>query len=545
MARFGDYELQEKIGEGGMAMVYRAVQGSLGRPVAIKVLSRALVEEAEVVDRFNRESVIIARLNHPNIIHVIDRGIADGVPYFAMDFIQGTDLARIIAEGRYGVRQKFDVVIQVCKALAYAHRNGVVHLDIKPANILIDAEGNALVSDFGIARLCGAGEGGDGGLTLGTPSYMSPEQKAGGGDISAASDIYSLGVVMYELFTGRKPVPGVLPSRVDPKIPRALDEIIVGCLRSRPQDRYASADALRDDLLALMQGAHLRQERKASAVEGLHNLRDRFGLLDVIREHRSCAVYLFENRATRQLLVIRKLVGRRDGLAEARLLAHLKHPNVVRIHGTSASGRVSVIAMEYLPGGSLKDRMARVPDWPDALDTLRDVCDGLSFLHRNRLVHGNLRPSNILFGEDGMARISDAGLDPAHADDTQPGNVYAPRGEPKSIQADIFCAGMIFSELLTGALPVAKKGRLVQEYTFRWLPGELRRVIDRMLAEDPAQRPAGMDEVLAVVDELMRSRLSPESTAPGGSGERAPVRGGSVLSRWSLAFGDWVNAALR
>ncbi len=272
MAQLGDYELVEKIGEGGMAMVYKAVQGSLGRAVAIKVLSRMLTEDPEVVECFNRESMIIARLNHPNIIHVIDRGIADAVPYFVMEFVEGTHLGKVIAEGKYDFHQKVDVIIQMCKALAYAHKNGVIHLDIKPANILIDTEGNVMVADFGIAHLFVAGEAAESAPVMGTPSYMSPEQKKGGAGVTMASDIYSLGVVMYELFTGKKPVVGVLPSAIDRKIPRRLDEIIVNCLRSDPADRFISADAIKDALLAFLQGAHIGKEQKEHAVEGFKNL---------------------------------------------------------------------------------------------------------------------------------------------------------------------------------------------------------------------------------------------------------------------------------
>jgi eukaryotic-like serine/threonine-protein kinase len=544
MARFGDYELVEKIGEGGMAMVYKGVQASLGRAVAIKVLSRTLTDDAEIVERFNRESVIIARLNHPNIIHVIDRGIADGVPYFAMDFVDGTDLARVIAEERYDFRQKFDVIVQVCKALAYAHRNGVIHLDIKPANILIDGEGNALVSDFGIAHLFGAGDVSSSALMMGTPNYMSPEQKNGVAEVSSASDIYSLGVLMYELFTGRKPVAGVLPSAIDARIPRRLDQIIVGCLRNDPADRFPSAEAVRDALLGSLQGAHLSSDSRQHAVEGLQALKDRFALLDVLKERRNGAVYLFENRATRQLLVIKKLVGRRAGLAEARLLTGLKHRNVVNVSGTSTSGRISIIVMEYMAGGSLKDRLAGVPSWEEALPVLRGVCEGLSFLHRNRIVHGNLRPANVLFGADGDVRLSDVGLDDGHDDDTAPRNAYAPPREAKSPRADIFAAGMMFSELLTGELPVEKKGQMVHDYSLRWLPLELRQLIARMVACDPAQRPQGMDEILDELDELGRTAEVP-STPSHGARPQSPFAPRSALSKLTGAVGSLVRSAFR
>lgn len=541
MAQLGDFRLVEKIGEGGMAMVYRGVQGSLGRPVAVKVLSRTLADDAEVVESFGRESLIIARLNHPNIIHVIDRGIAGSVPYFVMELIEGTDLARIIARNVYDFRQKVDVVIQVCKALAYAHKNGVIHLDIKPANILIDAEGNARVSDFGIAHLFGAGAAAENAPVMGTPSYMSPEQKQGTAGVTMASDIYSLGVVMYELFTGKKPVPGVLPSSLDPRLPRRLDEIIVNCLRTDPADRFAGADAVKDALLAFLQGSHIRQEQKEQAVEGFRNLRDRFGLLDVIKQCRLGAVYLFENRATRQLLVIKKILDAKAGVADARLLANLKHPHVADVHGTSSNGRVSIIVMEYMPGGSLKDRLANVWPWPRALGTAREICDGLSFLHRNRIVHGNLRPANVLMSSDGHAKISDAGLYEHEAGDESRCDWYCFPDEPRSVRADIFAAGMILSELLTGSIPKLVRGRVVQDAALRSLPKALRRLIVKMLAPDPEHRYRSFEEVLPVIDDLLRQSDAPGPALAGGDGLRRPTALRRGLSHVSGA----VSALLR
>ncbi len=544
MAQFGDYQLVEKIGEGGMAMVYKGVQGSLGRTVAIKVLSRALTDDPEVVECFNRESLIIARLNHPNIIHVIDRGIADCVPYFVMEFVEGTDLGRIIAGKKYDFQQKVDVIVQMCKALGYAHRNGVIHLDIKPANILIDGEGNVMVADFGIAHLFGGDDAAPSGPVMGTPSYMSPEQKSGTGGVTMASDIYSLGVVMYELFTGRKPVIGVLPSSINPAVPRRLDEIIVNCLRTAPADRFASADAVKDALLAFLQGAHIRQEQKAQAVEGFKTLTEKFGLLDVIREHRFGAVYLFENRAARQILVIKKIFSAKPVLSHAKLLANIKHPHVVDVYGTASSGATSIIVMEYLSGGSLKDRLANLRPWEQVLTTAREICDGLSFLHKNRIIHGNLRPTNILMCADGHAKLSDIGLDEHYAGNAGEGNWYGVADEPKSVRSDIFSAGMIFSEMLTGATPTENKGHLIQNSSFRSLPKELKQMIAGMLAPDPGDRYQSFDEILPLIDGLLDQASKNRSAAPVRKNSRGLLSARFGLSRLSGALGSFVRDAL-
>jgi len=210
-----------------MATVYKGRQVSLDRPVAIKILSKKLTENKEIVERFNREALIIARLTHPNIIHVIDRGVINGMYYFIMDFVSGTDLSKIIKKESYDTNKKVEVIIQVCKAPSFAHKNGIIHRDIKPANILINAEGDALVSDFGIAQLFDKAEGGEqltsDGTVMGTIAYMSPEQKVNSKNVASASDIYSLGVVMYELFTGTPPLGRFKPpSEINSSIPKQL-----------------------------------------------------------------------------------------------------------------------------------------------------------------------------------------------------------------------------------------------------------------------------------------------------------------------------------
>lgn len=226
--KIGDYEVIGKIGEGGMATVYKGRQVSLDRPVAIKVLSKKLTDHSDVLERFNRESLIIARLNHPNIIHVIDRGVAPGGrPYFVMEYVEGAHLGQAIKAGNLETNRKLDLIIQVCKALSYAHKNGVIHRDIKPSNVLIDSNMNVLVLDFGIAKFL-EGERRNGhhtqaNVVMGTLDYMSPEQQISSNHVTAASDLYSLGVIMYELFTGVKPLGRFKPpSEINPTVPQPL-----------------------------------------------------------------------------------------------------------------------------------------------------------------------------------------------------------------------------------------------------------------------------------------------------------------------------------
>ena len=351
MQTIGPYEVMEKVGEGGMAVVYKSRQTSLDRSVAIKVLSKQLADDPESVERFNRESLIIAKLSHPNIIHIIDRGITNGSPYFVMDFVEGKTLAYLIKEGNTDPTTKLDLIMQVCKALSYAHKNGVIHRDIKPANILIDNDNNVMVSDFGIAQLFANGNDSEPltkkGVVMGTPVYMSPEQKVNTSQVSAATDLYSLGAVMYELFTGVKPLGRFkTPSEIDPGIPNPLNEIILKCLEPEPENRYGSVDEIRDRLLKILQGAHLRDTQKNRAYQGVSRLEEKFILLDVINETSFGAIYLIQDKDDKELMVLKKSRRQNGGLVEAKILSTTRHKNIVKVYGVSENQDFYIIVSE-------------------------------------------------------------------------------------------------------------------------------------------------------------------------------------------------------
>ncbi len=496
--RIGNFEVVEMIGEGGMSVVYRARQASLDRPVAIKVLKGKLGNDPEVRERFERESLIIARLNHPNIVHVVDRGItSDGAPYFVMEYLDGADLAQALHRGALDRTHALEIAIQVCRALAYAHKNGVIHRDIKPANILLDREGNALVLDFGIAKLADSAPATEtrADLVLGTLAYMSPEQQIGGHPLSAASDIYSLGVVLYEMVTGVKPF-GIFrePSQIDPTIPASLDDVVRRCLDPEPTARFASADELRDRLLEILQGAHLGTEQRSRAASGLHRAREKFALLDVIRDDPTGAVYLYQDRVDHRLLVIRKRPGTGVGLTEARILASLEHPRIVKVHGASGDSHCFIVVMEYLTGGSLRDRLLQPLPVAEALCIGREAAEGLAFAHRNRITHGTLRPGNLLFTDTESVKIADFGFD-EHVPAS--GDPYNPFGEPRSAAADILALGIILHQALTGVLPTWPGGALSLYPQFLRLPPEAREILAGMLSRNPAGRIASCDQVAA------------------------------------------------
>ena len=257
------YLLKRRIGQGGMANVYLGDDQTLGREVAIKVLSMRYAEDDQFVERFMREASSAARLNHPNIVQVYDRGEANHTYYIAMEYVEGETLKDIILrDGALPDADLFEYTRQALHALRFAHRNGVVHRDIKPHNMMIDTEGRLKIADFGIAR-AGADQGlTEGGSIVGTAQYLSPEQ-ARGETVSASSDLYSIGIVMYEMATGKVPFEGDSPVNVALKhineavprpsderrsIPAPLEAVIVRALQKDPQQRYQTADEMLDDL---------------------------------------------------------------------------------------------------------------------------------------------------------------------------------------------------------------------------------------------------------------------------------------------------------
>ncbi len=251
------YAGAQPIGRGGMGEIYRATDTSLGRAVAIKVLAARYAQEESVRERFTREALAVARLSgYPNIVTIYDVGEHDARPFIVMEYLAGGSLEqRLAAEGAQPPRLALEWLEQAANALDAAHRNGVVHRDVKPANLLLDRNGRVHVADFGIASAAGLQSLTQSGTVLGTASYLSPEQ-AQGEQTSAASDIYSLGVVAFELLTGRRPfegttvaaeaaahVTGEVPSvrDVDPELPQELDPVFAKVLAKDPARRYGSA----------------------------------------------------------------------------------------------------------------------------------------------------------------------------------------------------------------------------------------------------------------------------------------------------------------
>jgi beta-lactam-binding protein with PASTA domain/tRNA A-37 threonylcarbamoyl transferase component Bud32 len=278
----GRYSIISRLGSGGMADVYCAQDLQLGRKVALKLLYRRFAEDEQFVERFKREASAAAGLQHPHVVGVYDRGEYDGTYYIAMEYLEGRSLKQIVQEeGPLAPERAIALIVQILRASRFAHQRGVIHRDIKPHNVIVDEEERVKVTDFGIAR-AGASDMTETGSIMGTAQYLSPEQ-AQGHAVSAQSDLYAIGIVLYELLTGRVPFDGdspvtialkqvselpIPPSAYNPAVPPELDAIVLRALEKDPARRFADADEMIAELEGLRERLAAIPAGQSTAVFG-------------------------------------------------------------------------------------------------------------------------------------------------------------------------------------------------------------------------------------------------------------------------------------
>lgn len=281
VGQFGDYELLEEIGRGGMGVVYRARQKSLGRIVALKMILAGEFADAAEVRRFHAEATAAAKFNHPHVVPIYEVNQCEGRHFFSMALVDGPTLDHVLKMRPLEPEKAAEIVRKIALAVQYAHERGVIHRDLKPANILLDVGGEPRIADFGLAK------GGEVDSTLertgdivGTPSYMAPEQAAGKvNQVTTSADVYSLGAILYACVTGRPPFAAetkldtvlavleseaTLPRQINRQVPRELEWIILRCLEKHPDNRYASAAALAEDLERFLLGEPVEARRSGA-----------------------------------------------------------------------------------------------------------------------------------------------------------------------------------------------------------------------------------------------------------------------------------------
>jgi len=407
---FGPYRLVEEIGRGGMGVVYRAEDPELRRSVAVKLMLAGAHSTETALRRFHREAATAAGLQHPNIVAIHDYGEVDGQPYYAMDLVAGRDLAALCAGRPLPARRAAELLRLLAGAVRYAHERGVVHCDLKPSNVLIDAEGRTRITDFGLAKQLGAPTGATlTGQMLGSPSYASPEQAAGrSAEIGTASDVYGLGALFYHLLTGRAPFNAATPTEtlrlvldtdpppprlLNPSLPHDLDTICLKCLAKEPARRYASAAEVEEDIERYLDRRPIRAQ-PPSALYRLRKFtrRHRIGVAAVLAVFLALVIGLgFALAGFRRALVQERLAREQERLAlEQKHAAETARSQAqglmgfvmkglepdMRDHGRLQSQKLTVEAavryFDQLPPELRNEATSR--EHAQALEALADLC---------------------------------------------------------------------------------------------------------------------------------------------------------------------------
>ena len=360
---FPQLEILVCLGRGGMGVVYKARQKSLDRFVALKLLAPERVGDPQFAERFTREAKALAALNHPNIVTIHDFGQASGFYYLLMEFVDGVNLRQAMKAARFTPEQALAIVPPVCEALQYAHEHGIVHRDIKPENLLLDKEGRVKIADFGIAKMLGAGESSVGlaeSQPAGTPQYMAPEQKEHRRTDHRA-DIYSLGVVLYELLTGELPADKLQPPSRKVRIDVRLDAIVLRALEKTPELRYRTADELLTQVEAVVSTPRGSQgnEAPSNAERGARNagqpprlLKTGRGFLFPPDQFTTAAGQFFAYRTNGQLILDNhQLTHSRDGVNTIIPLAAIRDLSLPQYPRTMAPVSCDLISISYEADG--------------------------------------------------------------------------------------------------------------------------------------------------------------------------------------------------
>jgi serine/threonine protein kinase len=551
------YEILGQLAPGGMGVVYKARQVGLNRTVALKMIRTGLHAGHEERARFRVEAEAVASLSHPHIIPIYDCGEWNGMPYLAMEFAEGGSLAQRLLSRPLPPSQAAELVETLARAVQFVHEQGLIHRDLKPANILLTDQGIPKLADFGLARRLDRDQKLTGAQAiLGTASYMAPEQAAGDKHaLGPAADIYALGAILYELLTGQPPfraetfeltIHQVLsedalpPSKLRPEVAAELEAICLKCLEKEPARRFASALALAEDLHRYQNGEpisirseglfewHARSARRAG-----------YEILDVLGAGVRGIVYKARHLALNRIVALKMIAspGHFDAARLARLraeveaVARLQHPHIVEICDFGEYQGEPYLAKEYVEGGSLADGLTGPMKPAEQTAALVEtLARAVHHAHQQGIVHGGLKPSEVLLGADGTAKISGFGLTQVLRDELPRtglkqaypalSNYLAPeqaedREEGLSPATDVYALGAILYELLSGRPPVLadtvrdtlEKLRLGKpEPPRHWrpeVPSELEAICLRCLEKEPSQR---YPSAAALAEDLRRFR---------------------------------------
>ena len=594
------YRVLERLGGGGAGVVYKAEDLKLGRAVALKFLSAYRSGNDADKRRFLREARASSVLDHPNIctVYEVDE-TADERLFIAMAFCEGETLKRKIERGPLPLLEAVHIAAQIAAGLAAAHAKGIVHRDVKPANVIVSPDGRVKIVDFGIAKLADQSRLTRDGTAVGTAGYMAPEQIRGE-PFDARVDVWALGVVLYEMLTGRTAFSGntdqervrqILSREPEPipavraGVPPELERIIGRALAKKPTERYGRIAEMRSDLLgvAAMFGSPLPpdaldptlRDLPSGSGRGPNVVQDAGGLagrtiahyrgLELIGGGGMGVVYKAEDLRLARTVALKFLPPEltRDPEAKARFLQEarsasgLDHPNICTIHevGETEDGRL-YLAMPHYEGEILRQKIERGPLAIDeATDIALQIARGLAKAHGRGIVHRDIKPANLMVTSDGVVKILDFGLAKlvGSAAITRTGSSLGTpaymspeqaRGEEVDHRTDLWSLGVVLYEMVAGRRPF--RGEHEQAVVYSLLnddpkpltevrsdtPPELERIVDGLLAKDPAKRYPTIEGPLGDLKALRHETMTTTVRTAGGG-----ARGGIRPWLWAAGLG--------
>jgi serine/threonine protein kinase len=552
----GKYRILQEIGSGTVSTVYLALNLTTNEVVALKVMHAELAEGSQFLARFQGEARLLEKFDSPCAVQLLDYGEEEGLNFIALEYIPGRTLDQVLKdEGPLEVRRAMGIARQVAQCLADASVVGIVHHDLRPANIMITSEDAVKVADFGIAggadlsRLSSTD-------TVGTPHYLAPEL-AEGEQADARADVYSLGVILFEMVTGQLPYQGddaasivlkhlqdPIPSarQLNPKVPQEVDGLIAKCLVKGPQKRYLPLQLV--GVIADVLG----ETDAATGVEGalIGQILGNCQLLEPIGRGGTATVYKAYQPSLDRYVAVKVLptyLTHNSAFAarferEARAVAKLDHPHILPVYDFGREGDLIYIVMKYVEAGTLKEILGEPLDVEAVVEIISQMGEALDYAHQEGVIHRDVKPSNVLMDRGKWALLTDFGLAKMVEAKVQltntgvgmgtPAYMSPEQGQGTSVDArsDVYSMGVMLYEMLTGQVPYEAETPMavVIKHITAPLPSlreiepaiaePVERVVLKALAKDPADRFQSVGQMVEALQKALSEATVSVEVAP-------------------------------